>query len=82
MLRAQVNLEPEAYSDHSRGIFRTFSYIYDGTFCKDSALSYILGNEASLRNISLIFHEVTFWARKVKRPHSKHVSYILGNEIF
>ena len=33
-------------------------------------LSYIPENEAFLTNISLIFQEVTFGARKVKRTHS------------
>ena len=35
-----------------------------------SALSYIPGNEAFSINISLIFQEATFRARKVKRTQS------------
>ena len=30
----------------------------------------------------LIFHEGTFQARKIKKTHSKKISYILGNGTF
>ena len=32
--------------------------------------------------LSLIFQEVTFWVRKVKKTHFQKVSHISGNENF
>ena len=40
---------------------------------QETELSHISGNEAFLTNISLIFQEVTFRARKVKEPTLKKV---------
>ena len=56
ILRTMAFLEPGAYSEHCQT-----STMEHFAFCKcPGALSYILGNEAFLAKISLIFRKVTF----------------------
>ena len=50
----------------NRGIFRTLSNIYDGTFCKNSYLAYFYVQAK----------------KKLKQIHPEKISYISGNETF
>ena len=66
VFRILVYSQPEAYSEHCQ----TSTMKRFVKQLPTSALSYIPGNEAFSINISLIFQEATFRARKVKRTQS------------